>query len=47
MNGPRDFHAERGKLEREGQIPHDATYMWGLNHDTSDLYKPETVSHRN
>ena len=45
MNGPRDFHTERGKLERERQIPHDITYMWSLKYDTNGLSKPEIVSH--
>ena len=45
MDGPRDYHYQRSKSERERQIPHDITYMWNLKHDTNELiYKTETDS---
>ena len=46
MNGSKDYHTKWSKPDRERQIPYDVTYMWNLNYDTSDLYKPEIVSHR-
>ena len=36
MDGPRNYHTKRCKLERERQIPYDITYMWNLNYDTNE-----------
>ena len=30
MNGPRDYHAEWSKSDRERQISYDITHMWNL-----------------
>ena len=30
MVGPRDYHTNRSKSERERQLPYDTTYMWNL-----------------
>ena len=30
MDGPRDYHTKRSKLERESQTLNDITYMWNL-----------------
>ena len=30
MDGPRDYHTEWNKLDREWKIPCDITYMWNL-----------------
>ena len=30
MGGPRDYHTEWGKLNKERQISYDITYMWNL-----------------
>ena len=33
------------KSERQGQLPHDITYMWNLKYGTDEpLYRTETVS---
>ena len=45
MDGPRDYHTKRSKLERKRQIPYDITYMWNLKYDTNELiYNTETDS---
>ena len=47
MDGPRDYHTNQSKSDRERQISHDITYMWNLkkNNDTNELiYKTETDS---
>ena len=36
MDGPRDYHTEWSKLERERQTPYDVTYMWNLKYDTNE-----------
>ena len=42
MEKPKDCHTEWSKSDREGQIPHDITYMWNLKHDTNEpIYKTE------
>ena len=33
MDGPRDFHTERGKSEKERHIPYDITYIQNLKYD--------------
>ena len=43
MDTTRDYHTKRSKLEREGQIPHEITYMWNLNYDTK---QKQTYRHR-
>ena len=30
MDGPRDYHTEWSKSDRERQIPYDIAYMWNL-----------------
>ena len=43
MDGPRDYHTQQSKSERERQIPHDITYRWDLNYDTSEpIWETET-----
>ena len=45
MEGPRDYHTKRNKLERERQTPHDIAYMWNLKYDTNGfIYETETDS---
>ena len=47
MDGPRDYHTKRSKLDRESQISCYITYMWNLKYDTNELiYKTETDSQR-
>ena len=47
MDGPRDYHTEWSKSERERQIPYDIIYMWNLKCDTNELiYKTQTDSQR-
>ena len=43
MDGPRDFHANWSKPDRERQISYDIAYMWNLKkNDTNELtYKTE------
>ena len=44
MDGPRDYHTERSKSERERQIPYDI-YMWNLKYDTNEhISETETDS---
>ena len=41
MDGPRDYHTEWSKSDRE--TPYDITYMWTLKYDTNELiYETET-----
>ena len=40
MDGTRDSHTKRIKLERERQIPYDITYIWNL------VYSPNEPFHR-
>ena len=45
MDGPRDYHTKRTKLEREREIPYDITYMWNLKYGTNELiHETETNS---
>ena len=47
MDGPRDYHTEWSKSDKERQISYDITHMWNLifKNDTNDLiYKIETES---
>ena len=47
MDGPRDYHPEWRKSDRERQISYDTTHMWNLilKNDTNELiYKTETDS---
>ena len=45
MDGPRDYHTEQSKSDRERQIPYDITYMWNLKYGTNEpTYKTETDS---
>ena len=45
MDGPRDYHTEWSKSDRERQILYDITYMWNLKYDTNELtYKTEIDS---
>ena len=44
MDGPRDYHAEWNKSDRERQILY-ITYMWNLKNNTNEfIYKTETAS---
>ena len=43
MDGARDSHTKRSKLERKRQIPYDITYIWNLKYGRNDpIYKMET-----
>ena len=43
MDGPRDYHTNWNKTERERQIPYDIIYMWNPKYDTNELtYETET-----
>ena len=43
MDGPRDYHTNWSKSDRERQISYDIAYMWNLKYDTNELiYKTET-----
>ena len=45
MDGPRDYHIESSKPDRERQISYDITYMWNLKNNTNEvIYKTETDS---
>ena len=45
MGGPRGFHTDKSKSERERQISYDITYMWNLKYDTGEhMYETETDS---
>ena len=46
MDGPKNFHAEWTKSDREGEIFYDIPYMWNLKiNDTNELiYKSERDS---
>ena len=37
MDGPRDYHTEWSKPDRERQILYDITYMQNLKYDTNEL----------
>ena len=42
MDGPRYYHTEWSKSDREGQI-YDITYMWNLQNNINELiYRTET-----
>ena len=44
-DGPRDYHTEQSKSERERKMLYDITNMWNLKCDTNELiYKTETDS---
>ena len=38
MNGTRDSHTERNKLERQRQMPYDITYNWNLIYNTNEPF---------
>ena len=45
MDGPRDYHTEWSKSDRERQISYDITYMWNLkNNKNKSVHKIETDS---
>ena len=45
MNGPRDYHTEWSKSDREKQVSYDIIYMWNLKNGTNELiYKTEIES---
>ena len=42
MDGPRDYHTEWSKSDRERQISYDTMYMWNLKKSTNEpFYKTE------
>ena len=44
-DGPRDYHAEWNKSDRERQTLYDITYMWNLKNNINEsIYKTETNS---
>ena len=45
MDGPRNYHTQLSKSERQRQIPYNTTYMWNLKQDLrEDTYETETDS---
>ena len=45
MDGPRDYHTEWSKSDRERLILYVITYMWNLKNNTNELiYKTKTDS---
>ena len=45
MDGPKDYHTNQSKSERERQILYDITYMWNLKYNTNEhTSKAETDS---
>ena len=47
MDGPRDYHTEWNKSDRERQTSYDITYIWNLkkkNETNEFIYKTETHS---
>ena len=43
MDGPRDYHTNWSRSERERQIPYNITYMWNLKYGTNEpIDKTET-----
>ena len=45
IDGPRDYHTEWSKSERERQIPYDIICIWNLIYDTNErIYKTKTDS---
>ena len=46
MDGSRDYHTKRSKLDKERKISYDIAYMWNIKKkDTNALiYKTETES---
>ena len=46
MDGPRDYHPEWSKSDRQGETSYDIPYMWNLKrNDTNKLtYKTERDS---
>ena len=46
LDGPRDYHTEWSKSDKERQISFDITSMWNLRNSANELiYKTETDSH--
>ena len=42
MDGPRDYHTNWSKSDRERQLPNDITYMRNLKNDTNEpIHKTE------
>ena len=45
MDGPRDYHTEWSKSNRERQILYDIIFMWNLKKNTNEsIYKTEADS---
>ena len=45
MDGPRDYHTEWSKSNRERQILYDIIFMWNLKKNTNEsIYKTEIDS---
>ena len=45
MDGSRDYHTKRSKLDKERKISYDIAYMWNLKIDRKVLsYNTETES---
>ena len=43
MDGPRDYHTNWRKSDRERQILYDITYMWNLKNNTNEsIYKTDS-----
>ena len=39
MDGPRDYHTQWSKSDRERQILYGITYMWNLKYTNEQIYK--------
>ena len=43
MDGPRDYHNEWSKSDRERQVSYAITYMWNLKNNTNEfMYKTDS-----
>ena len=46
MDGPRDYHTEWSKPDRERQISYDITYMWNLKKNLqTNLFTKQRLTH--
>ena len=45
MHGPRDYHTNLSKSERERQIPYGITNMWNLKHSSNQHICEEKQTH--
>ena len=46
MDGPRNDHTWRSKVDRERQMLYDITYMWNLINNINELISKQKQTHR-